>query len=79
MTEPVTLWRCSACGKWSHAVKRPKNHQRAVFDEPAEGVEIVNHEAYFGGGEYSEPSPEVWWIKCGPFDEWAAALREMSF
>lgn len=27
---PVYVWRCSVCGKWSHARKRPDWHTRGV-------------------------------------------------
>jgi hypothetical protein len=26
----VRMWRCTGCGKWSHAKRRPKLHQRGV-------------------------------------------------
>lgn len=28
MTEPLELFRCAGCGKWSHAKRRPVAHQR---------------------------------------------------
>jgi hypothetical protein len=70
--QTFTLWRCSACGKWSHAAKRPKYHQRCVFDEPREGTAVISHDAGFPADEYGALSPEVWWVKCGPFETWTA-------
>src|SRR3954471_24426772 len=42
--EMVTLWRCSQCGKWSHAKRRPKHHERAVYDEPVDSVRVLRVE-----------------------------------
>lgn len=47
------LYRCSACGKWSHAKKRPPYHVRVVVDDRADpevGVAAATHEE-----------------RCGPF------------
>jgi hypothetical protein len=68
----VTLWRCSRCGKWSHAAKRPKYHQRALFTEPRESDEVISHDEGYFSARDGESSPEVWWIKCGPFETWTA-------
>lgn len=38
-SDTVTLWRCRACGQWSHARRRPTTHVRA---EPLlDGLEAV--------------------------------------
>jgi hypothetical protein len=40
------FWRCSACGKWSHAKRKPRTHERIIpwgkYEEwcDAEGVDI---------------------------------------
>ncbi len=28
MTGAIEMWRCSSCGKWAHAARRPTAHQR---------------------------------------------------
>jgi hypothetical protein len=33
MSAAFEMWRCSGCGKWSHAQTRPSAHQRAEVDE----------------------------------------------
>ncbi|MBM0275348.1 hypothetical protein [Micromonospora tarensis] len=59
----VKLWRCTKCGKWSHAKRKPKQHQRFV----ATGRTVV--------GWAGEPvyGPDGEFQACGPFAEWVAA------
>ena len=39
MTGAVTLWRCSKCGKWSHAQRRPKRHERYIREDDIPDVD----------------------------------------
>lgn len=70
-----TLWRCSGCGKWSHAVKKPASHQRPVFEEPATDVPILNHYPVLYDANTEPISRESWWVRCGPFERWEAVRR----
>lgn len=38
MSETVTVWRCSTCGKWSHAKRRPSSHKRLIRGLVADGT-----------------------------------------
>jgi hypothetical protein len=37
--EAVTLWRCTKCHKWSHAVRRPSSHKRYIRSVENDGTE----------------------------------------
>jgi hypothetical protein len=65
----VTLWRCSQCGKWSHAKRRPKHHERAVYDEPVDSVRVLRVEPSVFEMDTGAPS---FILACGPFDEYRA-------
>lgn len=69
--QSVTLWRCQACGKWSHAQRKPKHHQRPVMDEPEDDSTVIRYEAGYSDPHYGD-SADVWWVKCGPFAAWIA-------
>lgn len=65
-------WRCDACGKWSHAVRRPKRHRVVVVNEPAEDTTVL---------EYHAPSLDpddydAWVVACGPFVRYEARRVE---
>jgi hypothetical protein len=68
------LWRCEACGKWSHAKRRPKSHRV----ETAEWREWIAHReednpwSHIGMGEEPEQ-----FRACGPFAEWSATPAEV--
>jgi hypothetical protein len=67
--DAVTLWRCTECQKWSHAMKRPARHKRFILD-PENIPE----------GKMAEYLPEVGiqgghdgaYVWCGPFARWTA-------
>jgi len=67
-TESETIYRCEKCGKWSHAKRKPKWHQRFVYDEPENLEDIISEEDPFG-----EEISSGWFVKCGPFSTWYAA------
>jgi hypothetical protein len=73
--EPTALimYRCSTCGKWSHAQRRPKSHRRFVRDEgqgePSGAVEYVE-------GEPLVDDPGGWMVVCGPFEPFQAVKVE---
>lgn len=72
-TEAVSLWRCEQCGKWSHAQRQPKKHQRFLgADKHREPAQFNSFEpGYYS--EYScDESPGGWWIDCGPLAEYRA-------
>lgn len=33
VAEHVNVWRCTSCGKWSHAKARPRYHERFIANE----------------------------------------------
>lgn len=72
MTEK--LYRCSHCGKWSHAQRKPKHHERWVpdnlqGDEP-DPVTVIRYEP--GGVKPEDDFTGGWYVRCGPFDTWTA-------
>ncbi len=71
---PETMWRCATCGKWSHAKRRPRGHERRIpadgWIEP-EGLIRTDTEMEFDTGA---EVPVSWWVKCGPFERWDAIL-----
>lgn len=75
MSEPTIgtfrLFRCSQCGKWSHAARMPKHHQRFVRDEPEEGIRVLREEppVYERDGTGDDGG---YLIACGPFETYEA-------
>ena len=61
-TTAVPLWRCTTCGKWSHAKRRPNRHQRWVTTGTTT--------AAWAGDPFAGPAGEF--QPCGPFQEWTA-------
>jgi hypothetical protein len=72
---PERLWRCEACGKWSHAKHRPSSH-RVVTNEWREWI------AQFGednpGSNIGMGGEPEQFRACGPFAEWWAIPAEVS-
>jgi hypothetical protein len=68
------LWRCSSCGKWSHAKRKPPRHERAKW-APEETDVVIR--AADGRDEDGGPAT-FWWVACGPFEEWEAWKVERS-
>lgn len=67
------LWRCDGCGKWSHARKMPKGHERILVDaQPADiaatGLVVVSSDPGYTS-EYDSMPPTVT-VRCGPFEPW---------
>jgi hypothetical protein len=71
MTGPVIVHRCDVCGKWSHAQKRPKWHQRFLADDGTTDVPagdlVIRWEDGYTDTVSGEGGDGGWWIKCGPF------------
>lgn len=70
-----TMWRCATCGKWSHAVVRPRWHQRWINREDGlpNGATVLSEiEPYGQGYEGYEIVEGGWFVQCGPFVEWRA-------
>ena len=73
-----TMWRCATCGKWSHAKRKPTQHQRWVPDDGRISVEafeaftiIATYEAeYDFDGEPMRNGG--WMVRCGPFVKYVA-------
>lgn len=66
--DAVTLWRCTACGKWSHAKRRPKRHQRYVVT----GTTTVEYQEAETGAWLDDEVPDGDFVPCGPFAAWTA-------
>jgi hypothetical protein len=70
----AVLWRCLGCGKWSTAVRCPKEHQRWVpEDQPRPAGEMILE--YRSGSSDMEGGAGIlggWMVRCGPFEEWRA-------
>ena len=76
-TQPTiseTLWRCSSCGKWSHAKRKPSSHERMVWDIP---FGAVVSRTVDGQDEDGGPAT-LTFIDCGPFEKWEAWKVESS-
>lgn len=68
-----TLWRCSSCGKWSHAKRRPQRHERSLGLHQPRDADVVSRTAE--EREYETGSYEILtWVWCGPFVEYRAEL-----
>jgi hypothetical protein len=84
--EQVELWRCSGCGKWSHAKRRPRYHHRFIVnDEEADvattarvaGLAVVaTVEPSWDGNPDHAGDPGGVWVHCGPFTRWVAQSVE---
>ena len=71
----VQMWRCSTCGKWSHAQQRPKAHQRwiSAWDKPADYEPEERVLRFDPGMSFDDrDDPGGWMVECGPFEEWHA-------
>lgn len=64
------LWRCVKCGKWSHAVRRPKGHERGTVDPKLGEVVTRNESGYHSG---TEEYRDYYFVECGPFEPWCVA------
>lgn len=64
----VALWRCTTCGKWSHAKRQPKAHKRWV---QSGSVTIADREPDTGAW-FDVDVPDGDYQPCGPFAAWTA-------
>lgn len=77
----ITLYRCSVCGTWSHANRKPKFHRAFVRNDdgelaeriprpygPDDLIEFVDASSY----PYEGDDPGGWRFRCGPFDTYEA-------
>lgn len=58
----LTLWRCAECGKWSHAKRRPRAHERYVRNlDPATALpdDRDRHDAAEQASYWALPVVEV--------------------
>lgn len=77
MTE--IIYKCETCGKWSHAQRKPKRHQRIVSEEPSDSSIIVEYlpAAYDHMNGYT--GDDGWTIWCGPFITYYAVPEQPQF
>jgi hypothetical protein len=66
MAEQVRMFRCSICGKWSHAKKQPKKHARWVNEGEPGFDESRVAPAYYDHLTGYDESPAGHQIDCGP-------------
>lgn len=65
---PAIMYRCSACGKWSHNQHRkPKHHARWTTDP----VEADRYPSKFEKSTGIDDT-DGWWLECGPFNTYEA-------
>jgi len=63
----VRIFRCSKCGKWSHAKKQPKKHTRWVYaGEPEFDESKAEPDHYDHLNGFSEHT-RAHAVDCGPF------------
>lgn len=67
MAEQVRIFRCSVCGKWSHALKQPKTHRRWVNEGEPGYDESKAEPAHYDHLNGYDESPAGHLIACGPF------------
>jgi hypothetical protein len=73
----LMVHRCTRCGRWSHAQRKPRFHIRSVIDVD-EGDHIVQawdpiYDLNFG--EVREVDAGGYLIRCGPFESfWAVSV-----
>ena len=74
----ILIWRCTCCGRWSHAKRKPSHHLRFIRRErlqPTTAVvkNVTPRRTSIGtdlegpqelGGDYT--------VECGPFEAWLA-------
>lgn len=79
-TVTTRVWRCAGCGKWSHAVRRPKTHERFIPQE--DGGEYVGNwtTKQYVDAEYGYEGDLLqragWRVRCGPFESWVAVREQ---
>lgn len=75
------LWRCAECGKWSHAKRDPKSHERFVQarfsepDPPEDKIIRVVEDIQIAVDDFD---PGGWFVRCGPFEPWVAEREAAS-
>jgi hypothetical protein len=71
----MIVYRCQQCGKWSHAARKPKFHQRFVtedgLNDPDDSV-VISYEEGHTDYASGEGTAGGWFVKCGPFDTYEA-------
>jgi hypothetical protein len=69
----VQMYRCTTCGKWSHAKRQPRSHKRWVReDEPGYDPERALSQAWY------DDSPSGHLVDCGPFVPYVATPGRLS-
>lgn len=83
----MKLWRCENCGKWSHAQRQPKRHQRFIsaadmaedqYVDAKASMEVNDlpvfrfEEPWYSGDPNGGEGDGGFWVWCGPFDVWTA-------
>lgn len=71
-TATIRLWKCTVCGKWSHAAKNPRHHRRFDRNEPADGSKILEEIPPIYSPEHGDSSEGGYMVRCGPFEAWTA-------
>lgn len=74
----IKLWRCSECGKWSHAKRKPKFHRKHTedFDDLPDDKVIDIESGYRSPWNRDDPDYyQTAEVKCGPFDEYEAVKK----
>lgn len=69
----MNIYRCTNCGKWSHAKRMPKKHQRTVWEGGPEYDPALNEND--GYDHMNGFHPGAHYVDCGPFEEWVAIPR----
>ncbi len=73
MTE--IMYKCDTCGKWSHALRNPKRHQRFVREEPLDLSTVIEERpSSYGYEGYNDDGG--WMVWCGPFTTYHAVPKE---
>lgn len=74
ITHMIVMWRCTRCGKWSHAKQQPKIHQRFVRSIGPDDRVLATFPPVYG--MYESDDDGGFTIACGPFEKWVATKEE---
>lgn len=70
-----TAYRCTRCGKWSHALRKPKQHKRFTREQPEETDVVLEYMPPSFG--YEGPNADDGYlIACGPFQTYTLTPKE---
>ena len=71
--DQVQIFRCSTCGKWSHAKKQPTKHHRWVREGDPDYDPMVVGQVHYDHMNGFSDTPPGHHVDCGPFVPFVAS------